>query len=73
MSLGTSGRIVLEIDPDLKRDLYSWLTRDGLTMKHWFLQTARAYLEDKIPSKQHRPARASGAMNPARRASKGPK
>jgi len=44
MSIGTSGRIVIEVEPELKRELYAYLTRDGLTLKEWFLQEARTYL-----------------------------
>lgn len=44
MSIGTSGRIVIEVNPDLKRDLYSALTRDGVTLKDWFLRCTESYL-----------------------------
>lgn len=44
MSIGSSGRIVIEVEPELKRELYAYLTRDGLTLKEWFLQEARTYL-----------------------------
>lgn len=44
MARGQSGRIVVEIDPQEKRDLYRALNSDELTLKDWFLQTARAYL-----------------------------
>lgn len=47
MARGESGRIVLEIDPSQKEDLYSALTRDGLTLKDWFLRQAAQYLCDK--------------------------
>jgi len=44
MSIGTSGRIVIEVEPELKRELYANLARDGITLKEWFLQEARSYL-----------------------------
>ena len=44
MARGKSGRIVLEIDPSQKDGLYSALTRDGLTLKDWFLRQAAQYL-----------------------------
>lgn len=44
MSIGNSGRIVIEVEPELKRQLYAILTRDGLTLKDWFLKEARSYL-----------------------------
>lgn len=44
MSIGHSGRIVIEVDPGVKRALYSALAREGSTLKRWFLQTAEQYL-----------------------------
>lgn len=44
MSIGSSGRIVIEVDPATKRDLYSALAKDGLTLKDWFLKNAANYL-----------------------------
>ena len=44
MPQGLSGRIVLEVDPDLKRRLYSVLAREGLTMKGWFVDAVGSYL-----------------------------
>ena len=40
MARGKSGRIVLEIDPKLKRQLYLTLERNQFTMKEWFLKEA---------------------------------
>jgi hypothetical protein len=47
MARGESGRIVLEIDPSHKGDLYSALTKDGLTLKDWFLRQTEQYLRDR--------------------------
>jgi hypothetical protein len=47
MARGESGRIVLEIDPAEKRELYSAVTRDGMTLKDWFLRRATEYLRDR--------------------------
>lgn len=47
MSIGSSGRVVLEIDPDLKKELYSSLALDGINMKQWFLMKADEYLSDR--------------------------
>lgn len=44
MSVGSSGRIVIEVDPDMKRKLYSALALSGLTLKDWFLRSAETYL-----------------------------
>ena len=40
MARGKSGRIVLEIDPELKRRLYSTLENRQQTMKEWFVSEA---------------------------------
>ncbi len=47
MSVGTSGRIVLEIDPEQKQELYQALKKDDLNMKKWFLKQVDAYLKDQ--------------------------
>lgn len=44
MSIGNSGRIVIEVDPGVKRHLYAALTRDGMSLKEWFLRNAQTYL-----------------------------
>ncbi len=51
MSIGTSGRIVIEVETDIKRKLYSALNLDGMTLKEWFLQSAEHYmlLRGQIP------------------------
>ena len=47
MARGESGRIVLEIDPSEKQELYDALTRDGMTLKEWFLRRAGEYLRER--------------------------
>ncbi|MBU1695264.1 MAG: hypothetical protein KKC51_15065 [Verrucomicrobia bacterium] len=47
MARGESGRIVLEIDPSAKDRLYEAVTKDGLTLKEWFLRKAEEYLRDR--------------------------
>ncbi len=44
MGVGRSGRIVIEVEPETKRELYAALARDGLTLKDWFLHTAASYV-----------------------------
>jgi hypothetical protein len=44
MSIGTSGRIVIEVEPEVKRHLHSALAREGITLKEWFLRQAQTYL-----------------------------
>lgn len=43
MARGTSGRVVVEVDPALKRELYAALSLSGSTLKDWFVQAAEAY------------------------------
>ncbi len=50
MAKGNSGRIVIEIDPVLKQDLYSVLEDEGLNLKQWFLGNVDEYLRNKIQS-----------------------
>jgi hypothetical protein len=47
MARGESGRIVLEIDPSEKEELYNAVTKDGLTLKDWFLRKATEYLRER--------------------------
>jgi len=44
MPRGTSGRIVIEVDPEVKEQLYAALDRDGLKLKYWFLDQVDEYL-----------------------------
>lgn len=44
MSRGPSGRIVVEVEPVLKKRLYAALSLDGATLKDWFRERAEAYL-----------------------------
>jgi hypothetical protein len=46
MSIGNSGRLVLEDDPVLKRQLYSVLSAEGKTLKQWFVGQAQSYIRD---------------------------
>jgi len=47
MAKGTSGRIVIEIDPDLKQELYAALDKEDLKLKQWFLKNVEIYLRDR--------------------------
>lgn len=47
MPKGDSGRVVIEIEPNFKRQLYSALAAEGLTLKAWFIETATTYLHDR--------------------------
>lgn len=47
MAKGKSGRIVLEVDPILKRHLYLFLEAEQTTLKDWFLASAHTYIAEK--------------------------
>jgi hypothetical protein len=67
MAVGKSGKVVLEIDPDFKRELRSALDRDGLTMKEWFLHSAKRYLATRTQTVlvfSPGPAQAAGEQEP---------
>ena len=44
MTRGPSGRIVIEVDPQLKHDLYVELARREMTLKAWFLKKAASLI-----------------------------
>jgi hypothetical protein len=48
MPVGKSGRIVVEMDPDLKRELYAVLAKNGITLKDWFLRNAQRYVSSSV-------------------------
>lgn len=45
MAIGESGRIVLEIDPELKRRLYATLVLENKTLKEWFITLAVQHID----------------------------
>lgn len=47
MSRGNSGRIVVEIDPEIKDQLYVALVKNKLTLKDWFLLQCSNYLSEE--------------------------
>lgn len=47
VSRGSSGRMVVELEPDLKRSLYASLASDGLTFKDWLIGQAERYISDR--------------------------
>lgn len=52
MSIGSSGRVVVELDPQLKRQLYSALAAKGMSLKEWLVLNAEQFLSEpgKNPS-----------------------
>lgn len=47
MAKGSSGRLVIEIDPDIKVALYQALGDEGLNLKQWFLENVTSYLNQR--------------------------
>lgn len=47
MAKGNSGRIVIEIDPSFKDELYTALKKEELNMKEWFLTSAEQFLKNR--------------------------
>ena len=47
MARGGSGRVVMEINPELKKELYSILALEQKTLKDWFIEQAEDFLKKK--------------------------
>lgn len=50
MAIGESGRIVLEVEPELKRRLYSTLALEHKSLKEWFISKAEEYIKTQQKS-----------------------
>jgi hypothetical protein len=61
MARGPSGRVVVEVDPHLKRELHAALAADGITLKDWFLTRVRSFVIDR----QEPSSRGLAALVPA--------
>ncbi len=46
MAKSESGRIVLEVEPELKRALYSILAMEQKTLKDWFVDKAQKHIKE---------------------------
>lgn len=44
MPRGTSGRVVIEIEPKLKNQLHAMLALEGKCLKEWFVEQAIEYI-----------------------------
>jgi lambda repressor-like predicted transcriptional regulator len=53
MPVGHSGRIVIEMDPAQKQELYAALQQDGWSLKQWFLARVDEYLRDRLQLSLH--------------------
>ncbi|MBI4025944.1 MAG: hypothetical protein HY360_13240 [Verrucomicrobia bacterium] len=47
MARGESGRIVIEVEPGMKRRLYAALALSGSTLKDWFIKSATEFITDR--------------------------
>lgn len=47
MSRGPSGRLVVEMEPDLKHQLYIALSLDRLTFKDWLVGQVERYISEQ--------------------------
>ena len=48
MARSESGRIVVDLEPDVKRELYASLALEGVTLKDWFTRSAKAYAAESM-------------------------
>lgn len=46
MAHGKSGRIIIDVDPAFKEQLYATLQEQGSTMKDWFLKQAHTLCDE---------------------------
>jgi hypothetical protein len=49
MPRSTSGRVVILVEPQLKRRLHSRLAADGRSLKEWFVEQANIYVARHDP------------------------
>lgn len=47
MARSSSGRIVIEIDPEMKDELYQQLNKENLSLKSWFLEHVDDFLKGR--------------------------
>ena len=47
MAQGSSGRIVIEIEPELKQELYTALGSEHMNLKQWFLVNVDEFLRNR--------------------------
>ena len=61
MARGPSGRVIIEMEPSLKRALHARLVAEGRSLKDWFLECAESYLD---PAQQSLPLHLSDTPRP---------
>lgn len=47
MAKGNSGRIVIDVDPEFKNEVYVALAGRGSTLKDWFVEQARRLCDEQ--------------------------
>lgn len=47
MPRSKSGRVLIEIEPELKEELYDALQKEGINLKSWFLDNVQDYLSNR--------------------------
>ena len=57
MAVGKSGRIVLEIEPELKQRLYAALALESKTLKEWFILTASEHIREQQQPNMFQPVK----------------
>jgi hypothetical protein len=45
---GPSGRVVIELEPEIKQDMHAALAQDHMTLKEWFLARVESYLAERV-------------------------
>ena len=46
MAVGSSGRVVIEVNPELKHQLHELLRRRGSNLRTWFIAQAIDFIEE---------------------------
>jgi hypothetical protein len=46
MAVGSSGRVVIEVNPELKQQLHELLRRRGTNLRAWFIDQAVEFIEE---------------------------
>ena len=62
MAHGTSGRVVIDLDPAFKQELYDTLKQKGMNMREWFLSEAQ-----RLCDEHQQPTLSFPAADPQRR------
>ena len=66
--VGVSGRIVIDVDPEVKCRLYAALALNGSTLKDWFLENASNFCDQSqqlqlFKKQEHSSSRSRGESN----------